>query len=427
MADLIPLGPFPDAAGYGPAVRLDETDALAEYRSRFVPAEPGLIYLDGNSLGRLPIASVAETERVVGVEWGERLIRSWRDRWWELAQTIGDSIAPLIGADPGSVIIGDSTTVNLFKLAWGLLRLRPDRRTIITDNLNFPTDIYALRAAGDAAGGCSLAVCESRDGIIGPEEKIIARIDSDTALVSLSHVAFKSGYLYDMERITAAAHEAGALVLWDLSHSVGVVPAELGRTDAAVGCTYKYLNGGPGSPAFLYVNPELGVTNPLRGWWGHAAPFDFDLEFNPASGIAGFQTGTMPILSLSAIEPAVAMVAEAGIDAIRTKSVDLTSYLVDLFAVVLAPLGFTLGSPTDARRRGSHVSVRHPDAWRVNQAMINDARVLPDFRSPDNIRLGLAPLYTRFADVHTAIHRIAAVVADRELLAKYPADRSAVT
>jgi kynureninase len=213
-----------------------------------------------------------------------------------------------------------------------------------------------------------------------------------------------------MERISRAAHDTGALVLWDLSHSAGVVPMHLGDVDLAVGCTYKYLNGGPGAPAFIYVNPSLDIANPLTGWWGHAEPFSFEPTYRPAASVERFQTGTMPILSLAAIAPAVAIIREAGVDAIRAKSIELTSYLIDLADEMLTPLGFSVASPRHSERRGSHVSLRHPDGWRITRAMINEGRLVPDFREPDNIRLGLAPLYTAYGEVHTALHRIRLLV-----------------
>jgi kynureninase len=213
-----------------------------------------------------------------------------------------------------------------------------------------------------------------------------------------------------MERLTAAAHNVGALVLWDLSHSAGVVSMDLTNVDLAVGCTYKYLNGGPGSPAFIYVNPSLAIDNPLSGWWGHADPFAFELDYRPTESIARFQTGTMPILSLSAVAPAAEIVAEAGIDRIRHKSVSLTESLIQLSNRVLSPRGFEVASPRDSSRRGSHVSLRHPDAWRIAQAMVHEAKVVPDFREPDNLRLGLSPLYTSHVDVHTAVHRISGLI-----------------
>jgi kynureninase len=255
-------------------------------------------------------------------------------------------------------------------------------------------------------------------------------IDEHTALVTLSHVAFKSGFLYDAAAITARAHQAGALVLWDLSHSAGAVPVQLDRwgADFAVGCTYKYLNGGPGSPAFLYVRQDLQdqALSPIWGWFGQHAPFEFGLDYAPAAGVARFLAGTPPTLSLLALEPALDLHLEAGMQRIRCKSVRLSSYLVQLCDALLSPLGFALGSPRDAARRGSHVSVRHPEGYRVNRALIEEMQVLPDFREPDNIRLGLAPLYTSFVDVWDAVDCLRRVVQEERYL-RYPVERLAVT
>jgi kynureninase len=423
---MLDLGPYPDVAGFDLARQLDMADPLAKYRQRFFVADDELIYLDGNSLGRLPSATGDHLLEVIQRQWGADLIESWGNSWWRLASKIGDEIAPLVGAAPGSVVVADSTSVCLYKLALGAMQHRPDRNVIVTDESNFPTDLYVLSAAAEAAGGRRLVVVPDTGGAEADEDGIIAALDADTALLSLSHVAFKSGYMYDMERITNAAHDAGALVLWDLSHSAGVVPMHLGNVDLAVGCTYKYLNGGPGAPAFLYVNPSLDIANPLTGWWGHAEPFSFEPTYRAAGSIERFQTGTMPILSLSAIAPAVAIIREAGVDAIRAKSIQLTSYLIDLADELLTSLGFSVASPRQSERRGSHVSLRHPDAWRITRAMIDKGHVVPDFREPDNIRLGLAPLYTTYGDVHTALQRIRLLVSSG-VHERYSVSRTTVT
>ena len=407
------------------ARELDAADPLAHFRERFVIADPGLIYMDGNSLGRLPRASIDVAADLVQRQWGERLIRGWNEGWWTATERIGAKIAPLIGAQPDEVIVANSTSVNLFKLAVAALRARPGRRAIITDDLNFPSDLYILQGIADLLGGQHrIDVVPSPDGIHGPEEAITARLGSDAALLTLSHVVFKSGYLYDMTAMTAAAHEAGALTLWDLSHAAGSVPVDLNGAgaDLAIGCTYKYLNGGPGSPAFLYVRRDLQAQlgNPLTGWWGQQRPFDFGLDFQPVSGMRRFLTGTQPLLSTALIEPAVDLLLEAGIDALRAKSQRQTEYLIDLWEALLAPLGYRLNSPRDPARRGSHVSLGHAEGLRIDLALINEMNVLPDFRAPDNIRLGIAPLYTSFADIHETVRRLAGVV-ERRLFEKYDA------
>lgn len=411
------LGPFPDAAGHDEAVALDADSPLAGQRETFVVDDPDLLYLDGNSLGRLPRAAVDDVTDTLHRQWGERLIRSWNEGWWEQQVALGDLLAPVIGARAGEVIISESTTTNLFKLAVAALRARPERTTVVTDDLNFPTDNYALAGACDLLGdGRRVRTVRSDDGVHGATEQLIAALDDDTALLSLSHTCFKSAFVHDLPRLTAAAHEVGALVLWDLSHSAGSVPVDLTEhdVDLAVGCTYKHLNGGPGAPAFLYVRADLHeqLHNPIAGWWGHDDPFAFDLDFRPTGGIRRFHVGTMPMLSLNGIEAGVRQVAEVGIARIRQVSRSLTSFLVEQADEHLAPLGFELASPRDPDRRGSHVSLAHPDGWPITRALIEDAKVLPDFRAPDNLRLGIAPLSTTHVQVHTAVQRIAAVVRD---------------
>ncbi len=422
------LGPYSNAEGYDQALALDASDPLRNHRDLYVRGDDDLIYLDGNSLGRLPKAAIDTIEEVTHSQWGDRLIRSWDESWWELQLTLGDLLAPLVGASPGEVIISDSTSVNLYKLALSAIHAAPGRTKIVTDDLNFPTDVYVLE--GIARQLDKELVIVPSDGIHGPLEGLEGEIDETTALVSLSHTVFKSGYTYDITGVNEMAHRAGALTLWDCSHSVGVAPISLNEAEAdlAIGCTYKYLNGGPGSPAFIYVRSDLqgSLENPITAWWGHAEPFSFELDFRPVSGIRRFHTGTMPILSLAAIEAGVTDVAEAGIDSIRTKSVALSEYLIDQWEVQLRPLGFELASPTDPDRRGSHVSLQHEEAWPITRALIDVGQVLPDFRSPDNIRLGLSPLYNTFLEVHTAVQRLK-LIAEPDVYAAYAGVEATVT
>jgi kynureninase len=422
------LGPFPDAHGFDAAQALDSSDPLRSYRDRFVHTDPDLIYLDGNSLGRMPRAAADIIENVSKRQWGDRLIRSWNEGWWELQLELGDLLAPVIGSRSGEVMISDSTSVNLYKLAMAAVSARPERRKIVTDDLNFPTDVYILE--GIASREDKDLVIVPSDGINGPVEALTAAIDSDTALVSLSHTVFKSGYTYDLGRITEAAHQAGALILWDCSHSVGAVPIDLDAADVdlAIGCTYKYLNGGPGSPAWLYVRSDLqdALENPITAWWGHAEPFSFELEFQPVEGIRRFHTGTMPILSLAAIEAGIRDVVDAGAEAIRAKSVSLGEYTISQHETHLQDLGFGLGSPADSQIRGSHVSLTHDQAWPMTRALIEVGNVIPDFRVPDSLRLGLSPLYTSFADVHTAVQRLKAI-AERGVYKEFAGVTKAVT
>lgn len=413
------------------AEQLDAADELAPFREAFLVAEPGLIYLDGNSLGRLPRAAGERVRRAVDEEWGRDLIRSWNGGWYEAPARVGEAIAPLVGAGPGQVVVSDATSVNLFKLVTAALQARPGRTRLVSDTLNFPSDLYVIQGVVRLLGGeHELELVPSADDIHGDEAGLEAAIDERTALLTLSHVTFKSGYLYDAARLTARAHEAGALVLWDLSHAAGAVPVELDAwdVDLAVGCTYKYLNGGPGAPSYLYVNHRLQeqLLSPIWGWFGQRRPFDFALDYEPAAGVAHFLVSSPPILSLLAMEAALQPLLTAGMERVRRKSLLLTSYLVYLVDQYLAPLGFLLGSPRDPARRGSHISVRHPEGYRISRALIEELGVLPDFRPPDNIRLGLSPLYTSFAEVYEAVQRIRQVIEERRY-AHYPEERLAVT
>lgn len=413
------------------ARHLDASDPLASYRDEFLITEPALIYLDGNSLGRLPKRSVARLREVVEQAWGERLIRGWGEGWFEAPRRVGAKIARLIGAQADEVLIADSTSVNLFKLAVAALGARPGRRRVVSDDMNFPSDLYLLQGALRLAGAdYALELLHSADGLTIPTVTVAAALGPDTALVSLTHTAFKSGYVYDMPAVTQAAHAAGALMLWDLSHSVGAMPLDLNGAgvDLAVGCTYKYLNGGPGAPAFLYVRRDLQeqLLNPIWGWFGQKGQFDFKLAYEPAQGLQRFLVGTPPLLSLSAVEPAVDLMLEVGLERVRAKSVAQTEYLIALWEALLAPLGVTLNSPRDPAQRGSHVSLGHPEAMRIDRALIEEMNVIPDFRYPDNLRLSIAPLYTTFADIYEGLTRLQTVLVERRF-EKYPAERPEVT
>ena len=401
------------------AEALDAADPLASFRERFVHDDPGRIYVDGTSLGRLP-KETAEALAARAAEWGSRLVTAWDD-WIDLPLRAGDLLAEaVVGARPAEVAVSDSTSVNLYKLAAAALDARPHALAIVTDRDNFPTDRYVLEGLA-AARGLELRLLEC-DPIEGPTPAAVASACAagDVALVSLSHVAYRSGALADMEAITAAAHAAGALVLWDLSHSAGSVPVRLtdAGADLAVGCTYKYLSAGPGAPAFLYVRSELlpELRSPIWGWFGQHDQFAMGPAYDPEPGIARFLAGTPPVLDLTAVEAGSRLVAEAGIDAIRAKSVALTELAVELHDARLAPLGFELGTPRDPARRGAHVSLRHPEAWRVCRALIERANVVPDFRGPDSIRFGFPPLYTRFVDVWDAADRLRGLVESGEHL-----------
>jgi kynureninase len=383
---------------------LDAADPLASFRDRFVIPDPEIVYFDGNSLGRPPLAALERLARVAAQEWAGELIRGW-DHWLAAPRRVGDLLGTeLLGARPDEVAICDSTTVDFYRLASAALDARPGRRVIVTDRANFPTDRYVLE--GLARDRDREIAWLDPDPVGGPTadevETALAAHDGDVALVTLTHVNYRSAAIADLATITRLGHDAGALVLWDLSHSAGSVPVGLAANgvDLAVGCTYKYLNGGPGAPAYLYIRSDLQATlrNPIQGWFGQADQFEMGQGFRPAAGIAGWLTGTPGILGLAAAEEGIRVSAEAGIDAIRAKGIALTEYAIALHDAWLGPLGFTLGSPREAARRGAHVAVRRHDARGLTRALIA-AGVLPDFRAPDSIRLGLSPLTTRFVDV----------------------------
>ena len=389
------------------AERLDDTDPLALFRDRFI-IDPTITYLDGNSLGCLPAATVERLAQVVGREWGGRAIRGWEEGWMELPLAVGDRLgAAALGAAPGQVAIGDSTTVCFYKLASAALDARPGRSEIVTDTHNFPTDRYVLEGLAEARRLELKWLEADPDG--GPEPEAVAKLVSErTALVTFSHVSFRSAHIADMRAISDVAHAAGAMVLWDLSHSVGSIPVSLDAdgADLAVGCSYKYLNGGPGAPAWMYVREELQaqLRQPIWGWLGRREPFEMAPGYAVADGIRGFLSGTPPVLALTAVDEGVSLVAEAGIEAIRAKGIALTE-----FAIALADVGLPdvrVASPRDPARRGAHVALAHPDARALCAGLI-EAGVIPDFRRPDVIRFGLSPLTTRFIDVWDGVEALA--------------------
>ena len=393
------------------AILLDQEDPLHAYREKFYFPEPDLLYMDGNSLGRLPLKTMELSQELIQRQWGERLIRSWNEGWLEIPQRIGDKIRHLIGAKAGEVVLTDSTSINLFKLASAALDLRPGRSKILTDTLNFPSDLYILEGLSRMRGDTHvLQLVDSPDGVHGPEDQLLAALDSDTALLTLSHTVYKSGYVYDMNRLTQAAHEVGALVCWDLSHSTGAVEVDLNSCEAdfAIGCTYKYLNGGPGAPAFMYVNKALqeSLQNPISGWMGHQDMFSFSKTYRPAAGIKRFLTGTPSIISTALIEPGVDLLIEAGISTLVEKSKKQTQYFYELWEYYLKDLGFNFSSPEDPAYRGAHVTLSHADALPIDLALINEKEVIPDFRAPHFLRFGMAPIYTSFAEIYHTVQRI---------------------
>ena len=378
---------------------LDAHDVLAPMRAKFdLPAD--VTYFDGNSLGPLTLRSREVLHRTIDVEWRERLIRSWNEDWLAMPMRVGNMIAPLIGATQDSVISCDNTSINLHKALMSAVALRPGRTEIVIDINNFPTDIYIAQSVADQHGMTLVAI---------PAEEIIGAISERTAVVTATHVDYRTAKILDAPAITAAAHEHGALMVWDLAHTAGAVPFDVSALDIdfAVGCGYKYLNGGPGAPAFIYVAPRLlGESGqPLQGWWAHAAPFDFELSFRPAPGISRFLTGTTTVLSMKSLEAALEIFSEVSMADIRAKSMGLTSLLIDLFDIHLAPRGFILCSPRDPETRGSHVALGFAGGKALVDQMSAQG-IIADFRPPDLMRFGCAPLYNSYRDVVELVRRL---------------------
>lgn len=393
------------------ALKRDKEDGLSALRDAFILRD-GLIYLDGNSLGPMQARVGERVARCLEKEWSQDLIASWNSAgWYRLPQTIGAKIAPLIGAGENDVAVTDSTSVNLFKVLAAALSMRPERRVIVSERSNFPTDLYIAEGLAAFAGqGHELRLIDTTG-------ELEAAIDEDVAAVMLTQVNYRTGELHDMAKVTAQVHAAGAVMVWDLAHSAGAVPVDLTGADAdfAIGCGYKYLNGGPGAPAFVYVAPRLqdAVSQPLSGWFGHSAPFAMQPSFEAAPTIQRFLTGTPPILSMVALDAALDIWQEVSLDALREKSVALCEMFIAMVEERCAGHGLALASPRDAEKRGSQVCFTHEHAFPIMQALIA-RQVIGDFRAPDILRFGFAPLYVRFVDVFDAVDHLADVLETKE-------------
>lgn len=410
----------------------DTNDPLAGFKRRFFSV-PDEIYLDGNSLGKMPIEAQTTVEKVLQQQWGQRLIRSWNEQWLDLPTRIAGKYAQLLGTNAANIIIGESTSVRLYQIVYALLNSHKYSR-LITDNLNFPTDLYILEGLEKAFELPQTLVVDYGQELEADIETLKAEIQKKPCIVCLSLVSYKSAYLYPMAELNRWAQAHHSIIVWDLSHAVGVVPIDFQatQTKAAIGCTYKFMNGGPGAPALMYVGQSLQneLKNPIQGWFGHAKPFDFSPSYRAADGIHRFASGTPQILSLAAMEAGIDITLEAGIKPIRKKSIQQTDYLISTFQEELKPYGFELFSPQESTRRGSHISLIHPQAWQICQALqegIEDyPPVIPDFRPPQIIRMGVAPLYTSFEDLTITVKYLKAIV-ENQWYFKYPTDKPQVT
>ncbi|SNR36652.1 kynureninase [Lutibacter flavus] len=416
------------------ALELDQKDSLAHFKNRFVN-DSNLIYLDGNSLGKLPKATIAASASLLENQWGNRLIRSWNEEWIDLSNVISKKIAKLVGAQPDEIFVGDTTSLNLYKLVYAALEFGKGKEKIITDALNFPSDLYVLEGlVNQHFKKHQIEIVGDSNDVLIENEAINKQLDLNTALLTLSLVTYKSSFMYNMKEINELAHAKNSLVLWDLSHAVGAVPIDLNKSNAdlAVGCTYKYLNGGPGAPAFLYVKKSLQekLRNPIWSWFSHEKPFDFNLNYQPGEGIHKFAVSTPSILSLAPVDQGVSVVLDAGMENLRIKSVAQSSFLLALIEEELIPLGFKIASPLESEKRGSHIAIQHSEGYRINQAMIQPKVgakiIIPDFRPPNNIRLGIAPLYITYMDLYEAVQRIKNIVEFKEY-EKYSKKKALVT
>jgi kynureninase len=396
-------------------LELDRTDPLAAKRAEFILPDD-VIYLDGNSLGAMPRAALERSRQVIEQQWSRDLVRSWNSHHWiDLPTVIGEKIAPLMGAAGGQVICCDSTSVNLFKLLCGALAMQPDRQLVLSQSGNFPADLYMAEGLSQLGRGklCELELVEDSD--------IEARLDESVAVLMLTHVNFRSGKLHDMRRLTELAHQHGILTIWDLAHSTGALVLELDAwgVDFAVGCGYKYLNGGPGAPAYVYVaeRHQQAIRQPLSGWMGHRAPFSFAEEYQAAHGVQQFLCGTPPILSMSVLDAALSVFDGVAMQELRNKSVALGKLFLELLESNANLQELVLASPRDSGARGSQLSIAHPRAFAICQALI-ERGVIADFRAPDTLRFGFAPLYLRYRDIWDAVHILAEIMADETHLAE---------
>jgi kynureninase len=412
---------------------LDKKDVLSKFHSLFYHKK-NEIYFDGNSLGKLPLKAQKTIEEAVQKQWGEGLIRSWNQYWLSLSSRISDKYSELLGAEKGEIIIGESTSVSLYQVTYALLKEGRFAKHLSTDILNFPTDLYVLEGLEKSFGIPSLKIISYKNEVEAEIEILKASIKNNPGIICLSLVSYKSAYLYPMKQLNRWASKHHSIIVWDLSHAVGAVAIDLKETETmiALGCTYKYMNGGPGAPAFLYINEEWHskLLNPIQGWFGHQRPFDFSKKYEAAKSIKRFASGTPAILSLLGMEAGIDITLEAGIKLLQEKSIQQSEAFIKEVINKLVPLGFSIESPLDHRKRGSHVTISHYASWQICQALIagngEHPKIIPDFRPPHFIRFGITPLYTRFEEIKRVIE-VLREIAERKLYLNFPLEKLEVT
>ena len=412
---------------------LDKKDVLSKFHSLFYHKK-NEIYFDGNSLGKLPLKAQKTIEEAVQKQWGEGLIRSWNQYWLSLSSRISDKYSELLGAEKGEIIIGESTSVSLYQVTYALLKEGSFPKHLSTDILNFPTDLYVLEGLEKSFGIPSLKIISYKNEVEAEIEILKASIKNNPGIVCLSLVSYKSAYLYPMKQLNRWASKHQSIIVWDLSHAVGAVAIDLKETETiiALGCTYKYMNGGPGAPAFLYINKEWysKLSNPIQGWFGHQHPFNFSKKYEAANSIKRFASGTPAILSLIGMEAGIDITLEAGIKLLQEKSIQQSEAFIKEVINKLVPLGFSIESPLDHRKRGSHVTISHYASWQICQALIagngEHPKIIPDFRPPHFIRFGITPLYTRFEEIKRVIE-VLREIAERKLYLNFPLEKLEVT
>ena len=412
---------------------LDKKDVLSKFHSLFYH-QKNEIYFDGNSLGKLPLQAQKTIEEAVQKQWGEGLIRSWNQYWLSLSSRISDKYSELLGAEKGEIIIGESTSVSLYQVTYALLKEGNFPKQLSTDILNFPTDLYVLEGLGKSFEIPPLKIISYKDEVEAEIEILKASIKNNPGIVCLSLVSYKSAYLYPMKQLNRWASKNKSIIVWDLSHAVGAVAIDLKETETiiALGCTYKYMNGGPGAPAFLYINKEWHskLSNPIQGWFGHQHPFNFSKKYEAANSIKRFASGTPAILSLIGMEAGIDITLEAGIKLLQEKSIQQSEAFIKEVINKLVPLGFSIESPLDHRKRGSHVTISHYASWQICQALIagngEHPKIIPDFRPPHFIRFGITPLYTRFEEIKRVIEVLKEIV-ERKLYLNFPLEKLEVT